>query len=125
MKRLLKFIILLPVAVIGLAFAVANRHNVSVSFDPFSGDMEGAKIVAPLFVILILATMFGVVIGGIATWIAQGRNRRALREARSEAARWRGQAETALSAPQFPQAKYSPVQRGPAATVPTKLLAHP
>jgi uncharacterized integral membrane protein len=93
MKRLLQFILLAPIALIGLAFAVANRHVVAVSFDPFAGNVADMQIAAPLFVLLILALMCGVLIGGVVTWFAQSRHRRALREARSEAARWRSQCE--------------------------------
>jgi uncharacterized integral membrane protein len=88
MKRALQFIVLVPLAVIGLALAVANRANVTVSFDPFSSDATG-QFQAPLFVVLILAVMFGVVLGSLATWFAQGKHRRALRDLRAEATRLR------------------------------------
>ncbi len=90
MKRLLEVLILLPLAVIGIALAVANRHAVTVSFDPFSATAAGA-IEAPLFVILIAAIIVGVLLGGFFTWLSQGKHRRALRESRAEAARLRGQ----------------------------------
>lgn len=91
MKRALQFIVLVPLVVIGLALAVANRANVVVSFDPFSSDTAG-QLQAPLFVVLILAVMFGVVLGGLATWFAQGKYRRALRALRAETARLRDEA---------------------------------
>jgi uncharacterized integral membrane protein len=90
MKRFLEIIILLPLAIIGVALAVANRHAVTVSFDPFSSAAVGA-VEAPLFVILIAAIIVGVVVGGFFTWVSQGKHRRALRESRAEAARLRGQ----------------------------------
>ncbi|MGO9004343.1 MAG: lipopolysaccharide assembly LapA domain-containing protein [Beijerinckiaceae bacterium] len=124
MKRLLQFILITPVAVIGLAFAVANRHDVSISFDPFSGGTGGDEIKAPLFIVLILALMCGVLIGGGVTWFAHGRHRRALREARSEAARWRSQAESSQAASSSSPAKFSPLQKEPSATAPGRLLAH-
>jgi uncharacterized integral membrane protein len=125
MKRLLQFIILLPIAAIGLAFAVANRHEVSVSFDPFAGGLDGGEITAPLFVILTLALICGVIIGGAATWIAQGRNRRALREARREAANWRSQAERSQAASISPPAKFVAAEKDrPTTSASTKLLAH-
>jgi uncharacterized integral membrane protein len=91
MKRALQLIVLVPLVVIGLALAVANRANVVVSFDPFSSDTAG-QLQAPLFVVLILAVMFGVVLGSLATWFAQSKHRRALRDLRTEAARSRGDA---------------------------------
>ncbi len=91
MKRALQLIVLVPLAVIGLALAVANRADVVVSFDPFSSDTTG-QFQAPLFVVLILAVMFGVVLGGLATWFGQGKYRRASRDLRAEAARLREEA---------------------------------
>ncbi len=91
MKRLLEVLILLPLAVIGLALAVANRHAVTVSFDPFAATAAGA-IEAPLFVVLIVALIVGVLLGGFFTWLSQGKHRRALRDVRAEAARLRSQA---------------------------------
>jgi uncharacterized integral membrane protein len=91
MKRAFQFVVLVPLVVVGLALAVANRADVIVSFDPFSSDTTG-QLQAPLFVVLILAVMFGVLLGGLATWFAQGKYRRALRTLRAEAARQREEA---------------------------------
>lgn len=91
MKRALQLIVLVPLAVVCLALAVANRRDVVVSFDPFSSNTTG-QVQAPLFVVLILALMCGVVVGSLATWLAQGKHRRALRDLRAEAARVRDEA---------------------------------
>jgi len=94
MVRFLKFVIIAPIAIALLAFAFANRHFVTVSLDPFpSGDVAAFAISAPLFVVLILTAMIGVVAGGVAVWFAQGRHRRAARRNRVEADRWRAEAE--------------------------------
>lgn len=90
MKRILEVLILLPLAIIGVALAVANRHVVTVSFDPFTSAAVGA-IEAPLFMVLIAAVIIGVLLGGFFTWLSQGRHRRALRESRAETARLRSQ----------------------------------
>lgn len=82
MKRALQLIVLVPLAVVALAVAVANRHAVIISFDPFSADRAG-DVQAPLFIILIFAIMIGVLLGSIATWFAQGKYRRALRAERA------------------------------------------
>ncbi len=56
MVRFLKFVIIAPIAILLLIFAFANRHFVTVSFDPFaSGDIPAFAIQAPLFVVLIAA----------------------------------------------------------------------
>lgn len=98
MKNLLKFIVLTPIAILLLIFAFANRHIVTVSFDPFAaGDVPAFAITAPLFLVLILAVMIGVLAGGAATWLAQGKHRKAARESRAEVERLRSQAEALRS----------------------------
>jgi len=94
MARFLKLLIVVPIAVALLAFAFANRQIVTVSFDPFpSGDVPAFAMSLPLFVVLILTAMIGVMAGGGAVWFAQGRYRRAARRSRVEADRWRAEAE--------------------------------
>ncbi len=99
MKSLLKFIVLTPIAIVLLIFAFANRHIVTVSFDPFAaGDVADFAISAPLFLILFLAAMIGVLAGGAATWLTQSKHRKAARQSRAEAERLRGQAEASRAA---------------------------
>jgi uncharacterized integral membrane protein len=94
MKNFLKLIVLTPIAILILAFAVANLHFVTVSFDPFAtAEVSGFAITAPLFLILFLAVMIGVLAGGAATWLTQGKHRKAARESRAEAERLRGQTQ--------------------------------
>jgi uncharacterized integral membrane protein len=96
MARFLKLVLVAPFAILFLIFAFANRHFVTVSFDPFaSGDVPAFAVQAPLFVVLIGAIMIGVLAGGAATWLAQGRYRRAARQNRADADRWRAEAERA------------------------------
>jgi uncharacterized integral membrane protein len=98
MKNFLKFIVMAPVAILLLIFAFANRHIVTVSFDPFTdGDIPAFAITAPLFLILLLAMMIGVLAGGAATWLAQGKYRRAARRGRAEAERLRNEAQNSRS----------------------------
>src|SRR5579863_8931521 len=92
MKTLLKFIVLAPIAIVVLAFAFANRHMVTVSFDPFAAGQAAAFASdAPLFLVLFLAATIGVLAGGAATWLRQGKHRKAARASRAEAERLRGQ----------------------------------
>ncbi|WOJ89157.1 lipopolysaccharide assembly protein LapA domain-containing protein [Methylocapsa polymorpha] len=89
MMRFLKLLLLLPVVLGVLAIALANRQLVMVSFDPFAAaeGHPGPQIAAPLYLVLLVSVMVGVVIGGVATWIEQGRHRRAARRAIAEARR--------------------------------------
>jgi uncharacterized integral membrane protein len=94
MVRFVKFVSLAVVAILVLLFAFANRQFVTVSFDPF--DSRGApalSLSAPMFVVTIASAMLGVVAGATATWLSQGRHRKAARRHRAEANKWRSQAE--------------------------------
>jgi uncharacterized integral membrane protein len=99
MVRFIRFAILALCAIVLLGFAFANRDLVTVSFDPFaSSDSAAFSIPAPLFAVVTVAAMLGVVAGATATWISQGRHRRASRQSRREADKWRAQAQAAKSA---------------------------
>ena len=99
MIRFVRFLIITVVTLILLLFVFANRHWVTVSFDPFgSTDNAAFSLQAPLFAVAIIAAALGVVAGAAATWVSQGRHRRAARKARVEANRWRTQAQNLSSA---------------------------
>ncbi|WP_230529858.1 lipopolysaccharide assembly protein LapA domain-containing protein [Microvirga roseola] len=85
MIRFLKALILLPVAIIVVLLAVANRAPVTLSLDPFSQEAPEFSAQIPLFLVIFAAVMVGVVIGGVATWLAQSKNRRKRRHLRREA----------------------------------------
>lgn len=93
MRKFINVIIVVPIAVLILAFAIANRQEIPVSFDPLANPpASAAAVTAPLFVLLFLALILGTFLGGIATWMTQGAHRRRAREAREDAERWREEA---------------------------------
>jgi hypothetical protein len=99
MVRFLRIAVFTLVAVVLLGFAFANRHVVTVSFDPFaSGDGAALSLAAPLYAVAIVAAMLGVVAGAFATWLSQGRHRRVSRQRRIEADKWRAQADALKAA---------------------------
>ena len=49
MKTFLKWLVLAPLIVVALVFAVANRQMVTVVFDPFGNDIPGLSVTMPLF----------------------------------------------------------------------------
>ena len=73
------WIIVVPLAAIIIAFAVANRQPVTVSFDPFSSTSPAYAATLPLFVVIFMVLILGVLVGGFAAWIRQGKWRRAAR----------------------------------------------
>ncbi len=92
MLRAAKFVVLALVAVFLLLFAFANRQIIDVSFDPFASNGAPAfAVAAPLFVVLMIALFLGVMVGGAAVWLSQGRFRKAARLRRAEVERLRSQ----------------------------------
>ncbi len=89
MRRFVSLFVLLPIAVVVIVLSVANRPMVSFSLDPIGGGASGWAVEAPLYVFLFAAVALGIVIGGAATWIRQGRWRQAARIERANAARLR------------------------------------
>jgi heme/copper-type cytochrome/quinol oxidase subunit 1 len=90
--RFFKLLVVVPIAILILAFAIANRQMISVSFDPFSDPSRSTAVVtAPLFILMFLTLILGTLLGGIATWITQGTNRRRARLAEDEAEHWRAE----------------------------------
>jgi uncharacterized integral membrane protein len=85
-RRIVTTIIVVPLAVVLIAFAVANRQMVTVSFDPFSVTEPAAVLSLPLFALIILLLIVGVLIGGAAAWLRQSRWRSAARRLEREVA---------------------------------------
>jgi uncharacterized integral membrane protein len=102
MRKFLTALVLVPLAIVFIVFAVANRHFVTVSFDPFNSANPSVGVSLPLFAVIIVVAILGVIAGGLATWFRQGKWRRAARiheaearHARTELADLRVQAATA------------------------------
>jgi uncharacterized integral membrane protein len=91
MRRFLNAIILIPLGAILVVFAVANRHPVTVSLDPFNSADPALGFTLPLFVVIIAVAILGVVAGGSATWFGQRRWRRAARQHEADARGLRAQ----------------------------------
>ena len=89
MRRFLIYFVLIPLAVVAIALAVANRHAVVLSFDPFNVASPALSITVPLFVLLFATLVIGVVVGGAAVWFRQGRWRRQARHEKGEVDRLR------------------------------------
>jgi uncharacterized integral membrane protein len=91
--RFLKALIFLPIAILIVLLAVANRSPVMLSLDPFSQDAPEFSTQLPLFAVIFASVMAGILIGGTATWLAQGKHRRERRQYRREASQLRGETE--------------------------------
>jgi uncharacterized integral membrane protein len=92
LRKIVNALVILPLAIIFVVFAVANRQLVTLSFDPFDSNDPALGVTLPLFVVMIAAAIFGVIAGGIATWFGQRRWRKAARLHEAEARHARDQA---------------------------------
>ncbi len=108
-RRIVAALILVPLALIIIAFAVANRQPVTISLDPF-GSGENAAFTTtplPLFLVLITALIVGVVIGGAAGWLRHGGWRRTAKRLDREIVRLRAELDAhkraAGAAPNAPE----------------------
>jgi uncharacterized integral membrane protein len=91
MRKFFTALIVIPLALVFLVFAVANRHSVTVSLDPFASADPALSVSLPLFALIIVMAILGVVAGGLATWFGQRRWRRAARQHEAEARTARAQ----------------------------------
>src|SRR5436190_6370786 len=118
MRKFLTALVVIPLGVFFVIFAVANRHLVTVSFDPFNSVTPTVAVTLPLFVVIIAFAMLGVLAGGMASWFRQGKWRRAARQheadarqARSQLADLRGQLAREQQ-PRFPALAQGGMQGG-------------
>lgn len=102
MRKFFTALVLIPLGVIFLAFAIANRRLVTVSFDPFTATDPSVGVTLPLFMVIIVVAILGVLAGSFATWLRQRHWRRAARQHEAEARDARAQL-TQLQASTQPQ----------------------
>ena len=79
-SKIATWTVIAPLAAVIIAFAVANRQTVTVSFDPFSSASPAYAATLPLFVVIFAVLILGVIVGGIAAWIRQSKWRRRARQ---------------------------------------------
>jgi hypothetical protein len=80
-------------AVLLITLAVANRHSVRLVLDPFTPEAPVIWATLPFYVYLFTMLIIGVVLGGLATWVNQGKWRRLVRIRTHEGLRWKNEAE--------------------------------
>jgi uncharacterized integral membrane protein len=93
MRKFFTALVVIPLGLIFIVFAVANRHFVTVSFDPFNSTDPSMSVTLPLFVVIIAVAILGVIAGGLGTWFRQRRWRRAARQHETDARQARAEAE--------------------------------
>jgi uncharacterized integral membrane protein len=105
-RKIVTVLILVPLALAIVMFAVTNRGPVTLGFDPFGTEPPMFSHSVPLFVVLLTALIAGVIVGGAAAWSRQSKWRRRarrlsadLKAAQAEAAALRRQLEAATTPP--------------------------
>ncbi|VAW20537.1 hypothetical protein MNBD_ALPHA12-712 [hydrothermal vent metagenome] len=85
-KRLVSWFILVPLSLLLVVFALANRQLVVVNFDPLPLQTPLlAAVEVPLFVVIYGVLIAGIFLGGFAAWFAQSTQRRQKRLWRRQA----------------------------------------
>jgi uncharacterized integral membrane protein len=82
-------------ALVTMIVAVANRHLVPFSLDPFNAKSPAVAFDMPLFWIIMGTALIGIVLGSWSTWLSQAPLRQALREAEDKIRRLERENEVA------------------------------
>jgi uncharacterized integral membrane protein len=93
-RKIIAAIVLVPLGLAIILFAVANRQRVTISLDPFSADAPAFTVALPLFIVILGMLIAGVVIGGVASWLRQAHWRRRTRRLEAETRRLRAETES-------------------------------
>jgi len=93
MLGFLKILLALPFVVAVVLLAVANRAPVMLALDPFAKGAPEIGLTVPLYAIVFGAVAFGVLLGGVATWLGAGAKRRSGRTSRREVERLKDEAD--------------------------------
>ncbi len=86
LNRFMTVVVFIPLAIVLVALAVANRAPVDFTLDPFNPGNPGLTVTLPLFIYLFGALALGLIVGSVATWFKQGHYRKLARRREAELA---------------------------------------
>ena len=92
-RKIVTALILLPIMLAIVLFAVGNRAPVSVAIDPFAAEPAMFTFAMPLFLLILLVLITGVVLGGVSAWMRQSHWRRRARRLATDLKATRAEAE--------------------------------
>lgn len=69
--KLSNLLIAVPALGLALVVSIANRGPVTFSIDPFSADAPALAFAVPLYLLIFVALLIGVLIGGMSAWAGQ------------------------------------------------------
>jgi uncharacterized integral membrane protein len=97
MRKFITVFVLVPLAIVIVMFAVANRETITVSFDPFDSTNPALAFRLPLFILVFVLVGLGVLVGGIAAWLRQHKWRTRARRAEADVRRLRSELDAVRS----------------------------
>lgn len=80
MTSLFRTLFFWTLAITTAVIAVANRNDVSLSFDPFNAAAPAIVVEVRLFWIILGSALVGILLGGWSSWLAQAPLRQTVRE---------------------------------------------
>jgi uncharacterized membrane protein (DUF106 family) len=110
-RNIVTTLVLVPLAIVLIAFAVANRQTVVVSLDPFDQANPALSVSLPLFGLVLIVIIAAVIVGGIAAWLRQAKWRRAARVAQEQVQALQAQIDALQRESSAPEPPLSTMQR--------------
>lgn len=92
-KRILTYLVLVPLAVVLVTLGVVNTQPVELVLDPFRPESPAVSVSLPFYVYVFAAVVVGILVGSFTTWRSQAHWRREARRRTAEAQRWHGEAD--------------------------------
>lgn len=120
LKRIITVLVAFPIAILLVTLAVINRHDVRMVLDPFKPKAPSIVVDLPFYFYLFGALLLGVLIGGAAMWLSQGRWRKTARLRAQEVRRWQAEANRLINERDADVAR----QQGSTGATKSLLLAH-
>ncbi len=93
LRRIVLLLVAFPAAALLITLAIANRHAVRLVLDPFRPEAPVVSMMLPFYAYLFGTLFIGILLGGTAVWMGQGRWRRTARNRAQEAMRWQAEAD--------------------------------
>lgn len=79
MQRAFSYMLMALMALLAILFAVNNRQTAEISLAPLPWQLD-----MPVYLLVMLSLIAGVLLGGLANWLAAGKQRKELRHTRRE-----------------------------------------
>ena len=98
------------VAFFTVSLALSNWHSANLSLHPFSPYIQEISFVAPMFIMVAVILLFGIIIGAVAMWFSQRPWRLMARNATRDSQRLKRNYETPPETKTEPQIEDIPRQ---------------